>query len=70
MDIQSALKKGQSILIDNNIISAKLDSEILMSKAIQRDRGYIMLHLEEKLDKKISDYYNCLLYTSDAADDC
>ena len=36
MDIKSALKKGQSILIDNNIISAKLDSEILMSQAIKR----------------------------------
>ena len=32
-----------------------------MSKAIQRDRGYIMLHLDEKLDKKISDYYKDLI---------
>ena len=38
MDIQSALKKGQSILIDNNIISAKLDSEILMSQAIRKNK--------------------------------
>ena len=32
-----------------------------MSKAIQKDRGYIMLHLDEKLEKKISDYYKDLI---------
>ena len=40
MDIQSALKKGKSILIDNNIISAKLDSEILMSQAIRKNKKF------------------------------
>ena len=45
MDIQSALKKGQSILIDNNIISAKLDSEILMSQAIRKNKEFIILKL-------------------------
>ena len=43
MDIQSALKKGQSILTDNNIISAKLDSEILMSQAIRKNKKFIIL---------------------------
>ena len=45
MDIRSALKKGQSILIDNNIISAKLDSEILMSQAIRKNKKFIILNL-------------------------
>ena len=38
MNIQNALKKGQSILLDNNILSAKLDSEILMSQAIRKNK--------------------------------
>jgi len=45
MDIQSALKKGQSILIDNNIISAKLDSEILMSQAIRKNKNIFINYL-------------------------
>ena len=56
MDIQSALKKGQSILIDNNIISAKLDSEILMSQSIRRDKKFIILNLHKEIKKK--DFYN------------
>ena len=47
MDIQSALKKGQSILTDNNIISAKLDSEILMSQAIRKNKKFIILNLHK-----------------------
>ena len=49
MDIQSALKKGQSILIDNNIISAKLDSEILMSQAIKKSKKFIILNLHKEI---------------------
>ena len=52
MDIQSALKKGQSILLDNNIISAKLDSEILMSQAIRKDQKFIILNLHKEIKKK------------------
>ena len=61
MNIQELIHHGSMVLKKNNIVSYSLDSEILMSKAIQRDRGYIMLHLDEKLDKKISDYYKDLL---------
>ena len=61
MNIQELIHHGSMILKKNNIVSYSLDSEILMSKAIQKDRGYIMLHLDEKLDKKISDYYKDLI---------
>ena len=61
MNIQELIHHGSMVLKKNNIVSYSLDSEILMSKAIQRDRGYIMLHLDEKLDKKISDYYKDLI---------
>ena len=61
MDIQSALKKGQSILIDNNIISAKLDSEILMSQAIKKNRKFIILNSHKEIKKKDFDYFDNLI---------
>ncbi len=61
MDIQSALKKGQSILTDNNIISAKLDSEILMSQAIRKNKKFIILNLHKEIEKKDFDYFNNLI---------
>ena len=61
MNIQKLINYGSMVLKKNKIVSYSLDSEILMSKAIQKDRGYIMLHLDEKLDKKISDYYKDLI---------
>jgi len=61
MDIQNALKKGQSILIDNNIISAKLDSEILMSQAIRKDKKFIILNLHKQIKKRDLDYFDNLI---------
>ena len=61
MDIQSALKKGQSILIDNNIISAKLDSEILMSQAIRKNKKFIILNLHKEIKKRDLDYFDKLI---------
>ena len=61
MDIQSALKKGQSILIDNNIISAKLDSEILMSQAIRKSKKFIILNLHKEIKKRDLDYFDDLI---------
>ncbi len=61
MDIQNALKKGQSILIDNNILSAKLDSEILMSQAIRKNKEFIILNLNKEIKKKDLDYFDNLI---------
>ena len=61
MDIQSALKKGQSILINNNIISAKLDSEILMSQAIKKNKKFIILNLNKEIKKRDLDYFDNLI---------
>ena len=61
MNIQSALKKGQSILIDNNIISAKLDSEILMSQAIRKNKKFIILNLNKEIKKRDLDYFDNLI---------
>ena len=62
MNIQELIYHGSRILKENDIISYSLDSEILMSKAIKRDRRYIMLNLNKKVDKKISDYFENLIF--------
>ncbi len=61
MNIQELIDHGSRVLKQNNIVSYSLDSEILMSKAIQKDRGYIMLNLHKKLDKQISNFYKDLI---------
>ncbi len=61
MNIQSALKKGQSILVDNNIISAKLDSEILMSQAIRKNKKFLILNLHKEIKKKDLEYFDNLI---------
>ena len=62
MNIQELIHQGSRILKEKNIISYSLDSEILMSKAIQKDRDYIMLNLNKKVDKKITDYFKDLIF--------
>ncbi|MDC2991432.1 peptide chain release factor N(5)-glutamine methyltransferase [Candidatus Pelagibacter sp.] len=61
MDIQTALKKGQSILKNNNILSAKLDSEILMSEAIRENKKYIILNLYKEIEKRDLEYFDNLI---------
>ena len=53
MNIYSALKKADKYLKINNIKSSRLDSEILLSKAINRDRKYIILNSKKKLSNKL-----------------
>ena len=57
MDIQAALKKGQLILKNNNILSAKLDSEILMSEVIRKNKKYIVLNLYKEIEKRELEYF-------------
>ncbi len=61
MDIKTALKKGQLILKDNKIKSAELDSEILMSQAIRKDKKYIILNYNKKIKKKDLKYFDFLI---------
>ncbi len=61
MDIETALKKGQLILKDNKIKSAELDSEILMSQAIRKDKKYIILNYNQKIKKKDLKYFDFLI---------
>ena len=50
MKIYSAIKQGVEILKSNYISSAHLDSEILMATAINKNRQYIILNSNKKLN--------------------
>ena len=52
MNLQSALFEANKILAKNNIRSSKLDSEILLSKVLNKDRKFIILNLDKSLDYK------------------
>ena len=59
MNIHSAVIEATNILKDKSILSAQLDSEILMAKALDKDREYIILNHDkilnnENLDAKIN----------------
>ena len=51
MNINSAIIQGAKVLKDNFIKNPYLDSEVLMTKAIKKDRKYILLNSKKNLDK-------------------
>ena len=52
MNINSAIIHGAKVLKDNLIKNPYLDSEILMTKAIEKDRRYILINPKKDLDKE------------------
>ena len=54
MNIQNAIRKGKMILSEKKIKSAELDSEILMSKAINKEKKFLILNFNNVIPKKKS----------------
>ena len=50
MNINFALNEGTKILDSNLIPNARLDSEILMAKTINKDRKYLLINSNKKLN--------------------
>ena len=61
MDIYTALSEGSKILKEESILTADLDSEILMAKALNRDRKYILLNSLQKISDKDLNVYKKLI---------
>ena len=62
MNLRNALNQASRILIKNEIIkSTLLDSEILMCKAINRNREFIISNLNNKIDKNSLKYFKDLV---------
>ena len=61
MNIENALNNAVKILKKSKIKNSILDSEILLSQAINRDRKYIFLNSKENLKQKYSKNFNNLI---------
>ena len=61
MNIQSALTEGLNILKNKSILSAKLDSEILMAKALGKKREYIILNNDKIIKEQNLEYFKQLV---------
>ena len=61
MNIQSAINEAKNILKKNNIKTSRLDSEILMSKAIKKEREYVLLNLDKNLQLENLNYFKNLI---------
>ena len=61
MKIDSAIKDAVLELKKNKITSAMLDSELLMSKVIKKDRDFIILNSDEILKKKDYSHFKKLI---------
>ena len=62
MNIQSALSEGLNILKNKSILSAKLDSEILMAKALRKKREYIILNNNKIIKDQNLKYFKKLVH--------
>jgi release factor glutamine methyltransferase len=62
MNIQSAVIEGTNILKDKSIISAELDTEILMAKALDKNREYIILNQDKVLNIENLEYFKRLVH--------
>ena len=61
MNIEIAIKKACQELKNNQIGSALLDSELLLSKAIKKDRKFILLNLDKELNQNEQDSFKSLI---------
>ena len=52
MNIQESLIKASRELAENNIRTSHLDSELLLSKVLNKDKKYILLNSKENLSQK------------------
>ena len=61
MNIHSAVIEGTNVLKDKSIPSAQLDTEILMAKALNKNREYIILNHDKVLNIENLEYFKKLV---------
>ena len=61
MDINTAISEGTKILKEKSILTANLDSEILMAQVLNKDRKYILLNSLQKISEKDFNSYKKLI---------
>ena len=61
MNIEIAIKKACQELKNNQIGSALLDSELLLSKVIKKDREFLLLNLDKELNQNEQESFKKLI---------
>ena len=61
MNIQSAIIKGAKTLEKKLILSPYLDSEILMTKAINKDKKFILINADKNIKEKDLNFFQKLI---------
>ena len=61
MNIENTLNQGINILKTNKILNPYLDSEILLSESINKDKRHIILNPKEILNSKQLNNFNSLI---------
>jgi release factor glutamine methyltransferase len=62
MNIRSAVIEGTNFLKNKSILSAQLDTEILMARALDKNREYIILNHDKDLNIKDLEYFKKLIH--------
>ena len=62
MNIQTAIQKAQLFLKKKNTKTPVLDSQILMSEAIKKEKEFIILNFDKEISNKSLDYFNELIH--------
>ena len=61
MNILTAITQGTKILNKNSIKTSNIDAEILMAKAINKDRKYVLLNSNQQVDAEVFNFYKKLI---------
>ena len=62
MNIQTAIQKAQLFLKKKNIKTPVLDSQILMSEAIKKEKEFIILNFDKEISNKSLEYFDKLIH--------
>jgi release factor glutamine methyltransferase len=62
MNIQTAVQKAQMFLKEKNIKTPILDSQILMSEAIKKEKEFVILNFDKEIPNKSLEYFNELIH--------
>ena len=62
MNIQTAVQKAQLFLKKKNLKTPVLDSQILMSEAIKKEKEFIIFNFDKEISNKSLEYFNKLIH--------
>ena len=62
MKLQHAIQKANKILREKAILSSSLDSELLMSEVIKKERKFVILNLDKQISEKDYLYFKKLIF--------